>query len=102
MTKVHFLHIAFFFQFTAGKNIFQMLGDDAPFFTKKLADSLLRQPNCFVFKKNFNIHLSIVSGVEKKICLVIGEIVFHCIFLVGVLLPACASHADRSGAMEGA
>jgi preprotein translocase subunit SecG len=43
MTKVHFLHIAFFFQFTAGKNIFQMLGDDAPFFTKKLADSLLRK-----------------------------------------------------------
>ena len=51
-----------------------MLGDDTSFFAKKLADSLLRQPNRLVFKKDFNIHLSIGSGVEEEIWLFIREI----------------------------
>jgi len=67
ITKVHFLHIAFFIQFPTTENVFQMLGDDASFYTEKLGHGLLRQPNRFVFKKDFNIHLPIVSGVEKEI-----------------------------------
>ena len=102
ITKVHFLRIAFFIQFPTTENVFQMLGDDASFYTEKLADSLLCQPDSFVFKKDFNIHLPVVSGVEKEIGLLIREIIFHCTILSDVSLPACASHTDRSGAMSGA
>ncbi len=67
ITKVHFLYISFFIQFPTAENVFQMLGDDASFYTEKLADSLLCQPDSFVFQKNLNIHFSVVSGIEKKI-----------------------------------
>ena len=57
-----------------------MLGDDASFFAKKLADCLLCQPDRFVFQKYFDIYFSVVSGVEKEIWLLVGEIFLFMIF----------------------
>ena len=53
-----------------------MLADGGYFDPEKLRHGLLRKPNRFVFNKDFNIHLPIVSGVEKEVCLVGREIFF--------------------------
>lgn len=76
MSKVHFLHIAFFIQFTTTENVFDVFGDNTSFFTEKLPHSLLCQPNRIILQKNINFYLSIISSIGTKIRLIFGEVIF--------------------------